>query len=55
MARLLIGDSLRGIAERWPFLVGYPFAVTCNRGLADPAMRLEDGDEVALLPPVSGG
>ena len=29
--------------------------VAVNRDYADPARRLSDGDEVALIPPVSGG
>jgi MoaE-MoaD fusion protein len=34
----------------WPVL-----AVAVNRQYASPAVALKDGDEVALLPPVSGG
>jgi molybdopterin converting factor subunit 1 len=30
-------------------------AVAVNRVYAQPSMELRDGDEVALLPPVSGG
>jgi molybdopterin converting factor subunit 1 len=30
-------------------------AVAVNREYAEPSMVLRDGDEVALLPPVSGG
>jgi len=30
-------------------------AFALNRRLATPSVRLSDGDEVAILPPVSGG
>ena len=36
--------------ESWP-----PLAVAVNREYADLAAVLHEGDEVALLPPVSGG
>jgi molybdopterin synthase catalytic subunit len=51
------------IADVWPAVAqavplgdqpdGIMFAV--NRAYAEPGMRLADGDEVALIPPVSGG
>lgn len=34
---------------------GVPVVMAVNREYADPAMTLEAGDEVALIPPVSGG
>jgi molybdopterin converting factor subunit 1 len=45
------------------FLGAYPrlaphrktMLVAVNRAFAEPSVVLEDGDEVALLPPVSGG
>lgn len=30
-------------------------AVAVNQSYADPALALNDGDEVALIPPVAGG
>jgi molybdopterin synthase catalytic subunit/molybdopterin converting factor small subunit len=48
------------VADVWPALglgedepAGLLYAV--NREYADPARELRDGDEVALIPPVSGG
>ena len=54
-AGLPVGELLGRLAERWPFLAGFPLAVARNRRLADAQTRLEHGDEIALLPPVSGG
>jgi molybdopterin synthase catalytic subunit len=34
---------------------GVPVVIAVNREYADPAERLRPGDEVALIPPVSGG
>lgn len=49
-------ESLLGqLEERWPFLQGYPLAVSRNQTIVARSERLEDGDELALLPPVSGG
>lgn len=48
MARLRAGDA--GLAAD---LEGV--AVAVGDGLADAGRRLDDGDEVGLLPPVSGG
>ncbi len=39
-----------GLAEHWEGL-----AVAVNGEIADDTRTLEDGDEIALLPPVSGG
>ncbi|MFN8775939.1 MAG: MoaD/ThiS family protein [Flavobacteriales bacterium] len=37
----------------WPESITYAIAV--NQGYAEDTVQLEDGDEVALIPPVSGG
>ena len=34
---------------------GYRLAAMVNGQHADPKVRLQPGDEVALLPPISGG
>jgi MoaE-MoaD fusion protein len=53
-----LGESAR-VADVWPALAlgpepeGLLYAV--NRAYAEPARELADGDEVALIPPVSGG
>jgi len=44
---------VRGLAPLEPMLPSLAIAV--NREYADPDRTLRDGDEVALLPPVSGG
>jgi len=47
-----VGDALselRGLAD------GLPLVMAVNREYADSAHRLHPGDELALIPPVSGG
>ena len=52
-------EGVKRVADVWPALElgdepeGLLYAV--NRAYADPAAELADGDEVALIPPVSGG
>jgi molybdopterin synthase catalytic subunit/molybdopterin converting factor small subunit len=52
-------DGVARVADVWPALglgdepAGLLYAV--NREYADPSRELSDGDEVALIPPVSGG
>jgi molybdopterin converting factor small subunit len=52
LLRLLEGKTSKGNmdAEIWRRL-----AVAVNREYSSPEVELRDGDEVALLPPVSGG
>src|SRR5919106_900937 len=42
-------DSLAGLAE------GLPLVMAVNREYADEERELDPGDELALIPPVSGG
>ena len=42
-------------ARRHPWLRELPVALAVNRALAPPTTVLAAGDELALLPPVSGG
>ena len=46
-----------GLAEQYPALTPYGGSVSCavNEEYARLTTRLKDGDEVAFLPPVSGG
>lgn len=51
------GDAWRALTRRHPDLDAYSSSVSCavNEDYARPATPLRDGDEVAFLPPVSGG
>lgn len=48
--------ALRHLVERdYPRLQGHDIVISVNGLFADPDRKLADGDEVALLPPFSGG
>jgi len=47
-----VGDALREVAE---IADGLPLVMAVNREYADDQHVLEPGDELALIPPVSGG
>jgi molybdopterin synthase catalytic subunit len=50
------GASVRdALASLGDLTGGVPVVMAVNREYADPAARLQAGDEVALIPPVSGG
>src|SRR5690606_3493999 len=53
------GTTVEGLrqtlAERAPSLSRLPLAFAVNREYARPETVLGDGDEVALIPPISGG
>jgi molybdopterin synthase catalytic subunit len=53
------GTTLEALKQRLvaraPDLARLPFAWALNREYADPQRVLQDGDEVALIPPISGG
>lgn len=50
-------DAWTSLAERFPQLAAYAGSVSCavNEDYARMTAALKDGDEVAFLPPVSGG
>lgn len=49
-------DGLKGLlAERAPDLLRLKLACAVNRDYAAPDRELADGDEVAFIPPISGG
>jgi molybdopterin synthase sulfur carrier subunit len=59
-AAATVGDviaALRARGEPWAreLADGRPFRVAVNHELASASAALHDGDEVALLPPVTGG
>ncbi len=43
------------LRERWPALATCAFRVAVNRSYAQAGTPVAAGDEVALIPPVSGG
>jgi molybdopterin converting factor subunit 1 len=51
------GDVWRAAAERFPALAPFEPAVSCavNAEFARRTTEVHEGDEVAFLPPVSGG
>jgi molybdopterin synthase catalytic subunit len=53
------GTTVAGVkaklAERAPDLLRLPLAHAVNRAYAAPDRVLQDGDELALIPPISGG
>jgi molybdopterin converting factor subunit 1 len=51
------GALWRGLTEQYPALAPYTSSVSCavNEEYAKLNTRLNEGDEVAFLPPVSGG
>ncbi len=54
-----VGDALRGIADQHaalaPALASLSLVMAVNREYATAATPLQAGDELALIPPVSGG
>jgi len=50
-----IQDLIKLFVEAYPELEKVRLLVSLNHAYADPTARLEEGDEIALFPPVSGG
>ena len=52
-----VQDAWQALAGRFPALAAYAGSVSCavNEDYARMNAALKDGDEVAFLPPVSGG
>lgn len=52
-----LSDVLDGLLREYPRLAGYreTMLLAVNREFVEPTQRLRDGDEVAVMPPVSGG
>ena len=53
----VLSDLLDGLLQEYPRLAGHreTMLLAVNREFAGPTQRLRDGDEVAVMPPVSGG
>jgi molybdopterin converting factor subunit 1 len=50
-----VRDLLELLSAQLPALVRAPGLVAVNHTYVSPDTELQDGDEVALIPPVSGG
>jgi molybdopterin converting factor subunit 1 len=50
-----VESLLRSLADRLPVLEKARGLVAVNHSYVQPEAILQDGDEVALIPPVSGG
>lgn len=43
------------LSDLYPEINTIPFSISVNKNIINGNHKLEDGDEVALLPPFSGG
>ena len=52
-----VADVWREMAGEWPALTPYAASLSCavNAEYARMTTAVQDGDEIAFLPPVSGG
>ena len=52
-----VADIWQGMTREWPALAPYAGSLSCavNAQYARMTTTVQDGDEVAFLPPVSGG
>jgi len=52
-----VADLLAALLERYPSLRGHreTMLLAVNHTFAEPSAILREGDEVAIMPPVSGG
>lgn len=50
-----VGDLIKALGNCYPALGAQKFQVAVNRSIAPLGQVLQEGDEVALLPPFSGG
>jgi molybdopterin converting factor small subunit len=50
-----IGDLILRIQDDFPEVVHYNYRISLNNEIINNDPKLNDGDEVALLPPFAGG
>lgn len=52
-----VGDLMEHFFARYPRLKGMAASLllAVNREFAEPTVKLQEGDEVGVIPPVSGG
>jgi molybdopterin synthase catalytic subunit len=51
-----VGDAWTELGRRFPRLAAFPLqGLAVNRDYAETEQPLADGDELAVIPPVSGG
>jgi len=50
-----INDLLQSLKDKYPSLKDFQFSVAVNQEISSGVKLLSDGDEVALLPPFTGG
>jgi molybdopterin converting factor subunit 1 len=51
-----VGDAWAQLGDRYPSLKGFDLrGLAVNRDYVEPDHRLSEGDELAVIPPVSGG
>lgn len=48
-------EFLNKFLNAYPGLNGIPIRIAVNREYSEDTVKLNDGDEIALIPPVSGG
>ncbi len=54
-SKTTVGDLRTKILELYPGLLKVPFAIAVNHKIADDTTVISHLDEMAILPPISGG
>ena len=49
------GDLLVRVRDDYPEIIHYNYRISLNSGILNNGGALNDGDEVALIPPFAGG
>jgi sulfur-carrier protein len=50
-----VGDLIFRIKDQFPEIVHYNYRISVNNRMVDNDPSLADGDEIALMPPFTGG